>query len=50
MTDNDSTADDDITADDVLEAFNADDIVERPGEPPRDPADHVTDTDVEPPG
>ena len=35
---------------DVLEAFNAEDAVERAGEPPREPDDVASDSDTPAPG
>jgi len=35
---------------DVLEAFNAEDVVERPGQPPREPASPTDDSDAQAPG
>jgi len=37
-------------AEDVLDAFNAEDAIERPGRPPRKAESPVNDTEVQPPG
>jgi hypothetical protein len=42
--------DDDIDAEDVLELFNAEDIAERPGEPPRSKGTPADDADAPAPG
>jgi hypothetical protein len=42
--------DDGVDVEDVLEAFNAKDIAERPGEPPRTEGTPADDADAPPPG
>lgn len=46
----DDENDDMEIAEDVLEAFNAEDVVERPGEPPRPPASPASEADAPAPG
>ncbi|MEO6126171.1 MAG: hypothetical protein ABIR32_20930 [Ilumatobacteraceae bacterium] len=51
VTNNDaSKQDDDISGEDILEAFNAEGIVERPGEPPLEPLDDASNSDAPAPG
>jgi|GEM_PF-4544828 len=46
----DDGRDDDLdAAHDVLEAFNAEEVVERPGRPPVEPPSTAVDADIQPP-
>ena len=49
MSDDNGAINDETTGRDILEAFNAEEIVDRPGEPPTEERDIASNTDAPPP-
>lgn len=49
-TNDDIAAGEDTTVRDVLEAFNAEELADRPGEPPTPELSDASETDAPPPG